>query len=309
MEIKVWDGKPITQPGWYSDIPLQTYHSAGICDGVAVSSSNLRKCWTHSPAHMNAEWCENPDAEPRVPTRAMILGQAAHHLFLGEDGFDSKFVCQPAEYPDKKTGVMKKWHNGSDYCKTWNEKFSDRIIFTPEEGKAIVRMSESLELEPQVQNGILNGHVECSGFVKDSETGLWIKVRPDNIPTDSGDFADLKTANEVTSVALSSSIRTYAYHMQGALIGHVCHTLGQPFESFVLLFIETGKPHCARVVPIDDKDLDFGYRQNRVMLRQIRACMEINHFPGPGEGDLRPIPLSNDERARIEARLKVEEVV
>ena len=284
MQVTKWDGKPITKPGWYSNIPIEIYHAAGICDGIAVSSSNLRKCWTHSPAHMNAEWCENPEAEPRVPTRPMILGQAAHHLFLGEDGFSTKFVCQPEFYPDRKTGEKKKWHNGADYCKTWNEKFADRVIYTLEEGEAIKAMARSLALEPLVQDGLLNGIVECSGFIKDRETELWIKVRPDVIPTDSGDFADLKTANEVITIALMSSIRTYAYHMQGALIWEVCEALGQPFKSFVLMFIETQKPHCARTAPLDDKDLGFGRRQNRLMLRQIRECIEKNRFPRPGRG-------------------------
>jgi hypothetical protein len=309
MQVIPWDGQPITQPGWYSNIPIERYHSAGICDGPAVSSSNLRRCWTHSPAHMNAEWAENPEAEPRTATRAMILGQAAHHLFLGEDGFSAKFIAQPAEYPDKKTGLKKPWHNGSDYCKAWNDKFSDRVIVTLKELQAIIEMAKSMALEPLVKEGLLTGHVECSGFIKDQETGLWIKVRPDVIPTDGGDFADLKTAAEVTTPALMSSIRSYAYHMQGALIWEVCEVLGQPFESFVLMFIETTRPFCARTAPMDDKDLAFGRQQNRLMLRKIRECMELKHFPGPGEGDLSPMPLSNDERQRIETRLKVEGLI
>jgi hypothetical protein len=306
MQVIPWNGRPITTPGWYSNIPIEAYHAAGICEGVAVSSSNLRKCWTHSPAHMNAQWCENPDADPITPSRFMILGQAAHHLFLGEDDFASKFIAQPAEYPDKKTGLKKPWHNGSDYCKAWNDKYSDRIIVTLKELQAIIEMSKSMAAEALVQQGLLTGHVECSGFIKDQETGLWIKVRPDVIPTDSGDFADLKTASEVTTVALMKSIRTYSYHQQGSLIWEVCETLSQPFESFILMFIETAKPFCARSVPLTDDDLARGRLQNRWALRKIKQCMELKHFPGPGEGDTSAMPLSKDERERIDARLKLE---
>jgi len=255
---------------------------------------------------MFAQWAENPNAEPKEATRQMVLGQAAHHLLLGEDGFSTKFVAQPPEYPDKKTGEKKKWHNGAEFCKAWNAKQIGKTIVTVEELQSIIAMSRSLALEPLVKEGLLTGHVETSGFIRDGETGLWIKVRPDVIPTDGGDFADLKTANEVTTVALMSAIRTYALHMQGALIWEVAETLGQPFESFVLMFIETQNPYCARVAPMDDKDLSFGRQQNRLMLRTIKGCMEANHFPGPGEGDLRPLPLSNDERSRIEERLKLE---
>lgn len=307
MKIRKWDGKPITESGWVSDIPIEKYHSAGICDGVAVSSSNLRTAWAKSPAHMNAEWCENPDHEPKTPTRAMILGQAAHHLFLGEDGFSTKFIAQPPEYPDKKTGLKKPWHNGSDYCKAWNDKYSDRVIVTLKELQAIIEMSKSMAAEPLVQQGLLNGHVETSGFVKDQETGLWLKCRPDNIPTDSGDFADLKTAAEVTTPALMKTIRTFGYHQQGALIWEVCEALGQPFESFILMFIETARPFCARSSPLPDDDLARGRLQNRWALRKIRQCIDLKHFPGPGEGDTQAMPLSKDERERIDARLKLED--
>jgi len=306
MQVRKWDGLPISKPGWVSGIPIEKYHSAGICNGPAVSSSNLRRCWTHSPAHMNAQWCENPKAEPKPSTRAMILGQAAHHLFLGEDGFSTKFIAQPPEYPDKKTGLKKPWHNGADFCKDWNARQGDKIIVTLDELQSIIAMSQSLASVPLVQRGLLSGYVETSGFFKDGETGLWIKVRPDVIPTDSGDFADLKTASEVITPALMSSIRTYAYHMQGALIWEVCEMLGQPFESFTLMFIETANPYCARTVPMTDKALSFGRQQNRLMLRQIKGCMDINRFPGPGEDDLQSISLSNDEFARIEERLKRE---
>jgi hypothetical protein len=129
------------------------------------------------------------------------------------------------------------------------------------------------------------------------------------IPTNGGDFADLKTSADVTTIALMKTIRTYGYHQQGALIWEVCEALGQPFESFVLMFVETSNPFCARTSPLTDEDLALGRQQNRLMMRQIRRCIDAGHFPGPGEGDLRAMPLSNDERERIKARLQAEGLV
>lgn len=308
MKIRKWDGKKITVPGWYSGIPIEVYHSAGICDGVAISSSNLRTCWSESPAHMNAHWCENKDAEQKDSTRAMILGSAAHHLMLGEDGFKTKFVAQPETYRDVKTAEEKPWNYNANACKAWRDKQVDRglTVVTVKELQAIVAMAKSLAIEPLVREGLLRGAVETSGFWKDQQTGLWIKVRPDVIPTASGDYADLKTARDVTTPALMSAIREHGYHMQGALIWEVCEALGQPFETFTLLFIETSAPYCARTVPLTDDDLARGRLQNRLMMKTIKGCMDIDHFPGPGEGDTRPLPLSNDERDRIDARLKAE---
>lgn len=309
MQVTEWSGKPIKKPGWYSGIPIEKYHSAGICDGPAVSSSNLRKCWSESEAHMYVEWCEAPDYEPKEATRQMILGAAAHHLFLGEDGFKLRFIGQPETYPDKVTAIHKPWHNGSDFCKRWNAAAEDagKVIVKPEEFKTIQGMAASLHSQPLVQDGLLNGHVECSGFIKDKQTGLWIKVRPDVIPISGPDFVDLKTARSVTSVALMSTIREFGYHQQGALIWEVCEALGQPFQSFTLMFVETAKPFCSRHVPLDVIDLSLGRRQNRLMLRKVRSCIEQGRWPGPGDGEDRALPLAHDERKRIEERLKIEE--
>jgi hypothetical protein len=306
MTIIPWDGQPISKPGWYSGIPIERYHSAGMCDGPAVSSTNLRTCWSKSPKHMFAQWCENPKAEPKKSTRPMILGQAAHHLFLGEDDFGQKFIAQPEYYPDRKTGELKPWHNGSDFCKAWNLKYAKKVIVTVKEFEAIVDMSESLRLNPMVDDGALNGHIECSGFFKHELTGLWVKVRPDVIPALTGDFVDLKTASEVTTPALQYTMREYGYHQQGGLIWETCDALGTPFTEFTLMFIETSAPFCARDIAVTPEDMARGRKQNLWALRAIKGCIDNDHWWGPGEGDPRPLPLANDERARIDARLKAE---
>jgi len=310
MKAIKWNGSQITKPGWYSGIPLEIYHSPKICDGYAVSSSDLRTCWRQSPAHMRAKWAENPQREVKTPPRHYVLGSAAHHLLLGEDHFKTKYIAQPLTYRDKVTARDKTWHNGADYCKAWNAKqvASGKVWVTQDELKIIVEMSRSLALEPLVQEGLLRGYVEMSGFVKDQETGLWLKVRPDVVPTLTGDFVDLKTAADVTTVALQSSIRSYGYHQQGGLIWEVAEALEHPFESFLLMFIETDVPYCARTVPLTDDDLARGRLMNRAMLRQIADCLAKGRFPGPGEGDMRPLPLADAERERIDARLKFEKV-
>src|SRR5262245_17610617 len=309
MQIIKWNGKPIKNPGWYSGISIERYHSANLCSERSVSSTDLRTCWSKSPAHMFANWCENPEAIPRKETRAMILGAAAHHLFLGEDGYNVKFIAQPATYRDKVTAQEKPWHGGATPCKQWAEKQHNagKTIVTPAETKLIRGMARSLVLEPFIDSGILRGHVELTGVFK-HETGLWVKVRPDVVPTDSGEFCDLKTAGEVTDVAIQSAIRVYGYHQQAGLVWEACEALGTPWREFILMFIETAIPHCARAVPLMEDDIGRGRLQNRAMLRKIASCMVENHWPGPGEGDPRPLPLGNDERSRIDDRLKAEGV-
>ena len=310
MQVTQWNGKVISKPGWYSGIPLEKYHSRGICVGPAVSSSNLRTLYRQSAAHMHAAWAENDKSEKAKPTRAMLLGSAAHHYLLGEDHFKQKYVPQPLIYNDKVTAKEKPWHNGADYCKAWTEKQvkAGRSVLTRAELQAILAMSKSLALEPIVDAGLLDGLVEHSGFVKDPETGLWLKIRPDVIPLYTGEYVDLKTASDVTTPALQSAIRSLGYHQQGALIWEVADLLHENFKAFLLMFVETDIPYCARTVPLTDDDLARGRRQNRAALRRIANCIHNDRWPGPGDNDIRPLPLSNDERERIDYWLKQEGV-
>ena len=307
MNVIKWNGRPISKPGWYSGIPLERYHGAGMCAGPAVSSTDLRTCWAKSPAHAYLHWAENPKREPRTITRAMTLGAAAHHILLG-DPFKQRYVAQPPTYRDTTTAIEKQWHGGARYCKQWTEKQekAGKTIVTLAELATIVAMSQSLSLAPVINDGLLRGHIEISGFFKDEETGLWIKVRPDVVPKSDGDFVDLKTAFDVTTPAVQSVVRSRGYHQQGALIWDVSEHLEHPFQAFVLVFVETSAPYCARCVPLPDDDVARGRLQNRAMLRKIANCINANHWPGPGEGDTRELPLAHEERQRIDARLKYE---
>lgn len=308
MEVIKWNGRPISKPGWYSDIPIERYHSAGMCVGPSVSSTNLRTCWSKSPAHMHAEWSENPDAVSRKTTNAMLLGAIAHHIMLGEKGFNQKYVTYPLDYNDRVTAEKKKWNMNATYCKKWvaDKEKAGMVVLKEDMLTAVLEMWKSMQAVPLVQSGALKGKVEHSGFAKDRATGLWIKVRPDVIPISDADFVDLKTASEVTTPALMKSIRNYNYHMQGSLIWEVCDQLGQEFESFWLMFIETAAPYCARAVKVNKEHLGVGRVQNIAMLKKIKSCIDANRWPGPGEYGPEELGLSSDELQRIEARFKFE---
>jgi hypothetical protein len=125
-----------------------------------------------------------------------------------------------------------------------------------------------------VRAGALNGRIECTMAWQDPETGVWLRARPDLIPTDSGDFVDLKTSESVTYDHLVYAIGEYGYHQQGALIWEVCELLGMPFDGFALIFVEKKSPYCVRVIELPDEDLARGRQQNRAMIRQVKKCMD-----------------------------------
>jgi len=298
---------PIKRGGIYSGISLETYHSPQCTDGASVSSSDLRAAWPErgSMKHMYCHWAHNPKRAPRKQTEWMRFGRMAHHLLLGEEDFQTQYIMHPRTYRDKTTAIEKPWHMGADYCKQWvaSAEASGRTVVKPAEIDKIMPMVASLRLEPLVQADVLRGLVEHSIIVRDEETGLWLKTRPDVIPND-GDYVDVKITSNVTDYSIMRSIRDFGYHMQGALMWEVCDQLKLPFNSFTLLLIENEEPFCVRAVPLTDEDLSLGRLQCRAMIRQTAICLANGVWPGPGEGDLRPLPLPTAERESIQTRLQ-----
>lgn len=304
---QAWKPGLIKQAGLYTDIPIERYHTADVCDGPSISSSGLREIFNKSPAHYWVKSPLNPEAIEEPDKREFILGRAVHHLLLGEPDFAQKFSIQPVEYPDAKTGELKPWNNNATYCKQWHAgmKVQNRSVLTPKEVEQIKGMAIALGTHPIVRSGALNGKIEVSGFTKDKETGIWLKIRPDAIPRDSGDYVDLKTTISVQWPDLMRAIYERGYHMQLALIRHVVTQCGFPFNSATLVFVEKTPPFSPRVVTIRPADLDLGDKQNKAALKTFTECLKAKHWPGPGGDcqDAEYIELGDYARSQIDAKL------
>jgi len=291
-------GTLIDKDGIYR-IPLAVYHGQ-CCAGPSISSSRLRTIFYRSPLHY---WCYselNHEAEVEKESEAFVLGRAAHHLLLGEDDFSTLFIARP------ETLAGKPWQGNRTECRAWLEwqATAGRAVLLPSDIKTIRGMARSLAAHPLVKAGILNGDVEQSLICKDSETGVWKKSRPDCIPNDSGDFADLKTTTDVDYEHLSRTIADYAYHQQAALVAECYKQItGRPMTSFSLVFVEKSPPYCVRVVTLKDCDLERGALQNRAALRIFADCLASGEWPGPSHSDAEFIELPKWEQDRIDAKL------
>lgn len=305
------DGAKIAEPGVWA-LEMAQYHS-DICAAPSISSSGLRTIWSESPAHYFEESPYNPGrfevrqidgAECLVPREEddrphFSLGRAAHHLlFLGRKGFDAEFVVRPSKWRDWRTNDAKEWKA--------EQIAAGLTIITDGELAQITGMARALADHPLVKAGVLDGYVERSLIWKDPQTGAWLKSRPDCIPNDSGDFADLKTTVSVETDSLARSIASFGYPMQGALVGMASReVLGREMQTFTLVFVETKPPHCVRVVTIKPDDIERGERQVRAAVTQFAECVAAGFWPGPGgiQQDAEYLDLPTWARTSIDNRL------
>jgi hypothetical protein len=264
----------------------------------------MRTLFNDSPAHYWSQSVYNPQRILRTETKALSLGRAAHHLLFGEAEFSRLFTLRPASINGEP------WQGNKLICKGWlaEAAAAGLTVLTMEQMENIKRMAGQLAAHPLVRAGILNGNIEYSMIAKDPATGVWIKARPDAMPNDSFDFADLKTSRSVKHYDLTRSISEFAYHMQAGMLNLVCRQLfKRPMNSFTLVFVESEPPNCVRVVTLKEADIVRGEKQCLNALGMFSKCWHEKHWPGPGgdQQDAAYVELPEYEQKRIDDRLKL----
>lgn len=290
----------ISKPGLYDKISMADYHG-DLCVGPSVSSSGLRTIFTTSPAHYFDGSYLNPDRAEEEDKEAFILGRAAHHLLLGEDDFSTLFVMRPEEAPDGRA-----WNGNNNSCKAWlaDQAKAGRTVLTPAQIEQIRGMARALAKNNLVQNGILNGKIEQTLVWKDKETGIWLKSRPDAIPNDGGDVADLKTTRHF-GWDLDNSASKLRYDIQAALVKWgLKAVLNIDMASFSLVFTESKRPHCVDVLTLHNEDIEQAEKDLRVALRVFARCVETDNWFGPSgsQSDARYMAFSQRVREAAEHR-------
>lgn len=313
MNITKWNGEPISTPGAYSNVGMASYHGR-LVDGDSASRSQLWKIVDKSPAHLWIGHYANPDREPEAPNDAKRFGRAAHHLLLGEDDFHETFALQPDTYPEgadypAMIGNEKPWHNGAKWCRAWRAatEATGREVITAKELETVRRMAGGLNGHPLVRAGILNGLIETTMAARHPKTGIWLKIRPDAIPTDGPDIGDLKTIADISDEGIEKAIGDSGLFMQGAMTRMVYDLLGMEFASFSMIFAEKTAPYCVRVKTLTDGDLDTGTQAVETALRVYARCLASGTaWPGPGgtQTDAEFSQMTPWKRGQIERRLQ-----
>ncbi|MGX1151414.1 PD-(D/E)XK nuclease-like domain-containing protein [Bradyrhizobium ottawaense] len=303
MQSIRWDGKTITAPGIYRDIPLHDYHRADLCDAISVSSSMFRNIVNKSPKHAFDKSSLNPDREDsETESEAMVLGRFVHKAVAGEP-FDDDTVMRPATVGGFAYNANRKeWR---DWLK--EQRGAGKFIVSPALAERAKGMIIALGQFPLVQQGMLGGSPERSLIWKDPR-GFWKKARPDEIPNDSGDFVDLKSTHSVLYRDTQRSIIDYGYHQQGAMVIEGARALGIPASSFTLLWVESKRPHCVRAQTLKEEDLARGAALNELAAKTFWQCLQSGVWPGPGDdrADAEYVDLPDWYRQSIDDRIKFE---
>jgi hypothetical protein len=310
MIQRIEDGEIVTEPGIY-DMSIGWYHQQ-CCDGPSISSSGIRKLLQSPAAYWRTSEL-NPNRVDEGDKEAFVLGRAAHHLFLGEKDFGRYFVQRPDDAPDGRV-----WNGNNKSCVEWlaNQKAEGITVLTPGQIEKIQGMAGLLPWQAGMTNcglkntplyvqGALSGEIERSLIWKVGKT--WVKARPDAIPGDSNDFADLKTTGTgIDDRALSLTVLDRGYFVQGAVVGMgASAVLRRQMEGFHLVFVDTGDVHAVSVRTLDEADIILGERAVFVALQLFERCLESGIWPGPTarQADAQRLSIPQWGRDRLDRHL------
>lgn len=265
---------PITEPGVYADIPLDTYHGQ-LTDTPSISSSGLRKIDALSALHFWTDSYLNPDREAEPPTPAQIFGSAAHALVLGDEVFEARHTVSP--YDDFRSKEAREWKAQAEAA--------GRYIIKRETYDDLKRLAAAAHEYPLVKAGILDGEVERSLVWRDEETGVWLKARPDVLPR-AGIIVDYKTTVSAHPRDMQKAIADHGYHVQLALVREGLLALGivEPKDvadlTFALVFQEKKAPFALNHCEIDADWLFRGSQVIRRAVRRFAQCVAEGVWPG-----------------------------
>ncbi len=303
LEIReIKDGEIVTEPGAYR-MSMAWYHSQEVCEGPSVSSTGIRKAALESPHAFWKTWEGNPDRYPaKDPGDSLVLGRAAHSLILGDEVFEEHFIFVPENAPQRPTATqIKAFERDGEWSEIaapraafWEEfdkKAAGRLLLSPDQMVKITYMAENLAANPQAVELLKSDLIEISMIWQDEATGLWLKSRPDCIPSNGVDFGDLKTfapKGKDLRLSVQRSITDFGYPMQMALaVEGAEHVFGTTAENCGLVFIQTTEPYDVIPVILDIDTLYWARCLIRDGLNKIASGLKTGDWPGAGQHILR----------------------
>lgn len=179
----------ITATGHY-DLTNEEYHG-NCCAGPSLSNSSI-KALLADPSEYWRESPLNPQRVEREQKKAFNVGTTAHTMVLEPELVQETIAVIPNDMLASNGALSTK------AAKTFlaEQTKLGRTVVKQAEWEAVCDMADEIRSNEVIMRALSGGLPEQSLIVKDEETGIFLKSRPDYMPTEDGRFiVDLKTTD------------------------------------------------------------------------------------------------------------------
>lgn len=233
-----------------------------------------------------------PSEAPRLPTDTQIASfkagtssvaaTASCEFWLPVLEAGQRIVSEVDMAAIKKNSERVEWWNA------FMKEAAGRSLLTAEQVTRIGYMAENLAGLPEAREALIGDLTEISMIWQDEITGLWVKSRPDCIPSNGVDFGDLKTFSPKGPDLLLSAQRAitdHGYVVQMAMAVEGAERIfGTSATRCALIFIQTSEPYEPVPVMLDEEAIHWGRVLFRDGLDKIAHGLKTGEWPGRAKG-------------------------
>lgn len=235
-----------------------------------ISSTTLKE-YRRSPLH-----ARHAMLVKREPTPAIIFGSAYHTLILEPELFDKEYyVLDLDSRPDVDMNMNSKNN------KRWREDILARNVgrqmITKEQHDIMLEMKEVLMANRNAVFFFTGGIAEESYYFEID--GVKCKIKPDYRKKKA--IADLKTTEDSSPKAFSSSCAEYGYHISAAMY-RIGVSLVDGLEGhlpFYFVVQEKKPPYAVAVYLATDEFIRKGEEEFYQLLNLHKSCVESGNWP------------------------------
>jgi hypothetical protein len=268
-------------PGIYPGVPAEVYHAWD-----AASNSALTKL-DRSPAH-----CRAALDEPRVPTPALIRGDALHTAVLEPHLFARRYTVAEQCGETMKSGANagqrctndgKVFRGGVWRCGQHDKGESEetRRVLSLADFAVCMGMRQAVHAHPAAAALLAScDERELSIVFYWPGTEILCKARIDIPAFAAGVIGDLKTTTDASARAFERSVWTYGYHRQAPFYQVACAAHGIDIRDALFVPVEATPPYGAAVYRLSDGAIQVGRDQlERRLLPLWQRCSESGVWP------------------------------
>lgn len=287
----------ITEPGAYPGISAEDYHGCEICDAPSISSTGLKLINAKSLYHYWWQSSMNPNRPVRAEKAHFSIGSALHDLLLLDGRFANHYHILPADYDPRATKEQAEAIQAANYARG-----KGKTILTRKQADLAMAMAESVSRHELACALITAGETEMTLAAKDPETGVWLRARPDILPTTMEIIPDIKTAEDGALEPYERAATKWGYFQSAAHYMDVIDLLyGYQKRRFVLITVEKSPPYVVVIDHLDDEDINLARLRNRASLNKFAQAVRTGKWPAytSPENPIRQLLMANHERALI----------
>lgn len=254
----VWE---VDAPGWFADMPEDTYFSDPVPDGSLSASMCKVLIQPGGPAKLRQQL----DA-PRGPNPVFDIGHAAHKLVLG---VGAEIVRIPHD----------EWRTKEAKAAVQAARDAGQIPLKPADWDRVHAMADQLARHPAAVELLVDAVPEVSAFRR-HDSGVWLRSRIDAVGD--GYLADFKTSRSADPELFHRDAANLAYHVQDAFYTAMADALdGLPDDpDFYFIVQEKEPPYLVSVVELSPTFRAIGAAAVEHAIDLWQQCQATGEWPG-----------------------------